>query len=573
MLALVPALLAFAAQEATSASTMPDEHLLTVYCAGAEKLFVDPKDASLLAALRLIDDRLFELPVEFGEEVPPDVIPMVTRLFSGPSSFKVGISGEAMPGMPLPLFAQLSMPELAAGEGAQVAARVGRLMELAGMPPASFGPDGLAQLPGPFPAWFGSSAGNFLVAVGKTSNPGVSLTGHGLPAGVEPSLLFSMDLARLFELGVGFAEAYGGEEVAEATKMMKMFGADKLRMDVAAGNDSERGHMVVRMPGYAKTMREMGTGAAGPMNADLLKFIPQDATWAFVGAFNPRGTIDLVLEMIEEDFAKATGGGDPLVMLSNMMGGVHLVNDIIDHLGTTGGMYASDTTGGGGFLSTVAFMELSGSDELYDSEETLGGMLNAIAAAQAKGYVQVRYWERDGVDYQTLTFPGVPVPFEPTIAHAKDCLFICATPATAVAAVAQASSGGTSLMNNRRFTEQLAGSLENAYSLSFFDAPRLIRDGYGITNLMCSALANATRSPSNPQRDAGIIMPSYHELATGAKATVSMAWADGDDFVQHQQADRSILVGMASGLGFVASSPLLFLLPAIAVPAMMEQMR
>ncbi|MFT5051112.1 MAG: hypothetical protein ACI8QZ_002520 [Chlamydiales bacterium] len=574
MLALLPLLLTLAPQDASSTSTLADEELLALYCASAEKIFVDPKDAALLAALRLLDDRLAELPVELQAEgqVPPDAIPMVTRLFSGSKSLKVGISGEAMPGMPLPLFAQLALPELSPGEAGEVAARVGRLMELTGMPPTTFNADGLAQLPGPFPAWFGAHAGNFMVAVGKTSNPGVSLTDHGLPAGVEPTFIFRMDFARFFELGMGFAEAYGGEEAAQLNEMLTLAGVDKLKMSVATGTDGERRHMVTRMPGYAKAMRDAGTGPNGPMDAELLRMIPQDATWAFAGAVNVRGGLEMMLKMIEKNFGDAMGGADPLDMLASMMGGVHLMNDVVGHIGSTGGIYASDTTGGGGFLSTVAFIELSGADELYDAEETIGGILNMIAGAQAKGYVQVRYWERDGTDYQTLTFPGLPVPFEPTIAHAGNCLIVCATPSTAVAAVAQARSGSTSIMDNTRFTEQLPNGLDNAYSVTYFDAPRLIRDGYGATNLLCSALANATRSPSSPQRDAGIIIPGYHELMAGSKATVALAWADGDDFIQHQQSDRSVLVSMASSFGFISSSPLLFVLPAIAVPALMGKL-
>lgn len=565
----VPILLALGAQDATAA----DEELLSFYCAGAEKVFVDPKDAALLAALRLLDDRLMELPHELHKEheIPPDAIPMLTRMFSGPISLRIGISGEAMPGMPLPIFAQLAMPELSEGEAGEVAARVGRLLELAGMPPAQFDANGMAAFPGPFPAWFGSEAGNFVMAVGKTTDPVVDPSGHGLPAGVEPTLYVNVDYARFFEVGMGFAEAYGGEDMADVSEMLTLFGLDKLRFEVASGSDAERSHSIMRMPGYAKTMRDTGTMPAGPMSLDALRFIPQDAVWAYAGAVNMRGGMELAMKMAKEDFAEATGGGDPLEMIAGMLGGVHLMDDLVDHLGTSYGMYASDTTGGGGFLSMVMFMELAAPDEFYDSQETLSGMLNAIASAQAMGYVQARYWEHEGTDYQTLTFPGLPVPFEPTIAHAKNYMFMGITPAATMAAVAQAKSGTKSLLDNARFMEQLPGDLEGAYAMSFFDSPRLIKDGYGMVSLMCSALVNATRSPSNPQRDAGVIIPPYHELAAGAKATVSLVTIEGEDYVQRYQGDRSVLVGATSGLGFLGSSPLLLLVPAIALAGMNGQ--
>jgi len=427
---------------APQAATQGDEELLSFYCAGADKVFVDPKDAALLEALRLIDDRLLELPHELQAEdqIPPDAIPMATRLFAGPFSLRVGISGDAMPGMPIPIFAQLALPELEPGEGREVAARVGRLLEMTGLPPAQFDEHGLASLPGPVPAWFGSQHGSFLMAVGKTTEPVVSIGEHILPEGVQPTLVLRADYARFFDVFMGFAEAYGGEEVSEMNQMFELFGLDELRFEFAAGADGERSHSVMRMPGYAAAMRESGMLPAKPMSLDALRFIPEDAVWAYAGAMNAQGGMELMLEMVEDDFAQATGGGDPLEMVAGMLGGVHLMDDFVAHLGSSYGFYASDTTGGGGLLSSVMFLELASPDEFYETTETLSSMLNAIASQHAQGYVLARYWEHEGTDYETLTFPGLPVPFEPTMAHAKGHLFVGLTPAATMAAMAPASA-------------------------------------------------------------------------------------------------------------------------------------
>ena len=568
---VLPILLLLGAQGAGSAPA--DEELITFYCSGAEKLFVDPKDAALLEALKLIDDRLLELPRELNAQgqVPPDVIPMVTRMFSGPFTFQAGISGSAMPGMPVPIFAQLAMPELSPGESGTVAKRVGRLLELTGLPPAEFDPAGLATFPGPFPAWFGTHENNFVMSVGKTTNPTVDLSGHGLPAGVDPALVMRMDVSRFFDVFMGFAEAQGGgQEMEQLTEMLTMFGVDKLRLETAVGHDAERGHSIMRMLGYARNMRDNGLLPDQPLSLEALRFIPKDAVWATAGVTNVAASMEMTLKMMEKDFAQATGGSDPMEMLSGLLGGIHLMDDFINHLGSNFGMYTSDTTGGGGFLSLVAFVELAAPDELYDTQETLSSMLNGMASQMARGYVQARYWEHEGTDYETLTFPGVPVPFEPTIAHAKNYVFMGLTPGATMAAVAQAKSGTTSMLDNERFVEQLPGPVEGSYGVSFMDSARLVRGGYGLTSLACSALVNATRSPSSPRRDAGVVMPAYHDLLAGAKATVSLMTVEGDDYVQRYQTDRSMLVTTASTLGFLGSSPLLMILPAAAIAVMSE---
>ena len=39
-----------------------------------------------------------------------------------------------------------------------------------------------------------------------------------------------------------------------------------------------------------------------------------------------------------------------------------------------------------------------------------------LGAAEAQGYVRLKSWEQGGTHFATLTFPGLPVPFEPTAA-------------------------------------------------------------------------------------------------------------------------------------------------------------
>jgi hypothetical protein len=90
--------------------------------------------------------------------------------------------------------------------------------------------------------------------------------------------------------------------------------------------------------------------------------------------------------------------------------------------------------------------------------------------------------------------------------------------------------------------------------VEFLDTPRFLADGYGLVSLGMAALANATRSPTDLQRDAGLVMPSYSELAAEAKAYVHIARLVGDDLIVTGQSDRSALVNACGSVGMIGSS-------------------
>ena len=54
----------------------------------------------------------------------------------------------------------------------------------------------------------------------------------------------------------------------------------------------------------------------------------------------------------------------------------------------------------------------------------------------------------------------------------------------ALGAVQQARSGERSLLDNEAMRQQLAGGTEGLYGLTFYDTPRMIQSGYGLTSLM-----------------------------------------------------------------------------------------
>lgn len=543
-----------------------DQEVFAVYCAGAPALLTDPRDRHLLDALSMLDERLAELPQETGgkAQIPPDVVPLVSRLVGGPMSLRVGLAAEPIEGMPVPLFAQLSLPEGDPAAAQVTADRVARLLQMAGIE-AQPSEGGLPRLGAPVPAWAGAHGNDFVLAVGKSDSGPVRLDGHRLPAGVEPLIGVRMDYGLFMQFMLQLAQQSGEADMMQGYEMMKSFGLADMKFEWVAGHDDERSYSVMSMPGYARTMRETGTLPEHALTEGALRMVPEDATWAAVGSINVAGTFDLVMSSIRAMMAEEYDQQqDPIELLASFTG-IHLEHDIIDNLGATWGCYASDSTGGGGMLSLVLFMELADAQALAETRTRLQDMLNGFAQMGAKGYVRVRRWQQDEAEYATLSFPGLPVPFEPTTVIDSGYAFMGLTPQAALAAVAQARSGAHSLLDNGAFRQQMDHPLEGLYAVSFCDTPRLLRDGYGMTSLLCSALSNAVRSPRNPSREPGVILPPYREFVAGARAVVGYAYVDGDDYVQEQRSDRSVLVNAASAIGFVASNPLILGLAA-AIP-------
>ncbi|MCP3915624.1 MAG: hypothetical protein GY711_08725 [bacterium] len=565
MMALLPLALPLALppQEAVPVPAQ-DAEFFSMYVADAADMFRHPKDQALLAALRLVDDRLKELPGDIPDmpPLPPAVFDLATHLLVGEKTIHIGNLADAPAGSPFPLYVQLAMKEGDAERAADMHQSIRDLVAGFGveLPPAE---NGMTPIPVPAPVevLFGQQGGDFVVTAGKTEIRPIGLEGTGLPPGVAPSLLMHIDYAHFLDLMFSGMAMEAPNQAEEMRNMMSLLGVDDLVFDMAAGSNADNTFTMLTMPGYGKVMRETGVAPERTLTAADLALVPRDATWASVGAFNLRGTIESILTGLGP-MLEGQGIGDPVEMLQGMTG-FHLYEDIVDNFGSTWGLYASDTTGGGGLLSIVAFVELSDAQRLRQTQERVTDMIDGLGEMEAEGYVRVRDWEHGGAQLASLTFPGLPVPFEPTIVTTATHLFISATPQGAVAAVEQASGRNGSLVERPDFQAQLPGRVEGAYAVSFMDSKRLIRDGYGMTSLLCSALVNGTRSRMNLERDAGVILPSYHELAAGAKATVSLARVVGDDYVQVTQSDPSVLVNVASFAGLVGSSPMLALVPLV----------
>jgi prepilin-type processing-associated H-X9-DG protein len=287
------------------------------------------------------------------------------------------------------------------------------------------------------------------------------------------------------------------------------------------------------------------------LTAADLRRVPADATYARISKYN-FGGIGQTLQSLAEQAGH--GEEQDIMAMVEMHTGINPQRDVLDHLGQTAGIYMSDSTGGGGWLSMAAFIEVKNSEGLQQTMNKLASMANQLGTQHAKGYVRVSERTVNDVPMTVLSFPGLPVPLELSWSIADGYLYGALTPGSLLSAIQQGKASSKGLSDNPRFAEMGGTKVDNAIQVTFVDTPRMIRDGYGLVNLAMSAVSNAVRSPSDAQRGVGVIMPSLNDLTNGAKAAVSVVAIEGDDMTVRMQLDRSVLVNLSGGFGLLGGS-------------------
>jgi len=281
---------------------------------------------------------------------------------------------------------------------------------------------------------------------------------------------------------------------------------------------------------------------------DVFERVPNDAVRLSAFQTNMESMFSFLEVMMEEV------GSDEYAQMSEEIG-VDVINDIFGNLGERGMFYMSESTGGGGLLSSVVMLELNDSDAFGEAHSTLIDRLNELAAEEIDGYVRVQSREIHGVPSFTFTVPGLPIPLEPSWAITDDALILALSPGSLEIAIAQ-NNGlvDSSLLDNKSFKESVIAKMPNgeAFSVSYFDASRLAKKGYGMTSMFTSALANAARSPSNPDRVIGSLIPNYASFTSGIAPSGMVTYWDGDDLCTYYTGDESALVQLSAGLGMIA---------------------
>lgn len=550
---------ALAAATTLGPATRPaaGDDALVAYSAGLDRLLDNDKDRGLLAALHLVDERLAELPAELDEPgTPMPAIDLVLDLLASPFLLQAGATED--PDAEMPFYVQVTLKEPQAGP--TFAERTDRLMGMFGLGPGRPLDDNPAisvvDLDG-VGLYYGQPRDDaFTLALNRFEPGSKRPPNPGLPKGVEPVLAFAFDgpaAQPAFEAVLG-QMGPTRDLVRDQLDLYGLLGPDATSFSFAMGYADDRLHGAWRYTNYAPLAERWHALVREPLQTHDLAMVPADATFAEVGKYRMDGLGDLIREwMPAMEEMGVEEAQDPFALFTEQTG-IDLERDVLANLGDSYGFYMSDTTGGGGLMSAILFMRATGPEALEDALQRLGEKINALAQEHAKGYIRVRDDKREGLPLTTLTFPGLPIPLEISWTIADGYLIFGATPHGVIAAARQAKGAGPSLLDNRSFLQMGGSHWEGAVYVTYTDTPRLARSGYSLAQLACSAIANAVRSPVDPQRDPGLILPSFNELVNGARASVSIDRLDGDDLVGTFQADRSVMVNVCGGLGLIAQS-------------------
>ena len=401
-----------------------------------------------------------------------------------------------------------------------------------------------SEMMGPMgPIVLGHDDDRIWISMGEGEQVSMDIPRGDLPKGVRPLMSGRMDIGGLINFfAPDLADMVANESVTA------FIGPDAPVIEFGVGADDDQMHMTMRMVNAGLNSEALGMSKDVFFEKSDFKRVPKDAVR--VAAFQVG--ISTMLSGIE--LAMEEAGSDEYAEFSEELG-VDLIDEILGNLGDKMMFYQAESTGGGGLLSAVLLVDLNDAGEFGQAHAKLVDRLNTLAAEEIDGYARVQNWQTGGVDSFTMTAPGLPIPFEPSWAIDEDTLIVALSPGALERAVSQIHPGSNqSIVDNRLFKKSVLSRMPKgkAYTVSYYDAARLSKKGYGMTSMLMSALANSARSPKNPDRVVGSIMPSYSSFTKDIEPSGTVSWWDGDDFRTHYIGDESMLVQLSTGLGAIA---------------------
>jgi hypothetical protein len=548
--------------------TQPAGDALVITSGGLDAVFADPKDATLLRALHMLDDRIKDLPAEFGDDdFPAAGITLVLDMLKSPMSMRLGLlEGASLQSDVPPIYAQFDIHANDAAGASMFERRLREVMVDAGMQrePHAQRDDNLTAIdldgvPVTFGATTQGDAPVFSIGANRLSRDPVTIGSTGLPAGVTPAVTVRFDSASLVPLVREATQRMKNDPnaamVLQQLNTMGLMSENPPVVTIAYGHATDRAHLNMRWENLAPAIARTGVTRELALKKADFRPVPKSALFASVGKVDFETYIDTTMEsmrpLIEQGMDIDMDQHDPFDLIAQKTG-IHLRHDLLANLGRTIGCYSSDETGGG-LLGAVMFMEVTNPDGMQETIDKIAGMANAITAREANGYVRISSMSLADSRVSVLTFPGLPMPLEISCGQAGGYFLAALSPQALLAGIEQVKNPTSTLLENPRFVD-MGGTLDNAVKAQFVDTPRTLHDGYTLVSLGTSALSNMMRSPRDTQREPGFIMPPFPVLAENVKATVTMTRIDGDDLVIESQSDRSMLVNACGAIGVVGNS-------------------
>ncbi|MBL8764004.1 MAG: hypothetical protein JNM07_07025 [Phycisphaerae bacterium] len=594
VLSAAPGFDAFATSVAPPAESKPSaaasQPVLLFEHAGLDAVLVDGKDAALKRAIAMLPARVNELRSEIPDfpNLPPALTDMALKLLSRPGRVALTYASEAKNqtggAMGFGLVVSALMADEKDARAVHEMVSGFNVVDQRGRPPvASKKHPGMSEMAIPvvgavrFGPRQAESGWRYELQMGSMLDPDAAFGALGGPMveGMTPVVRMRADLSSLSVFGdmarsaVSIRAPEMNERLAQIQSMFT--GPDAVRLSGQFGHMSDRNVTVYRVANMGKHAESLGLSKQALSSADI-DAIPADACWAVMSQLSWKGSLAELRAVVQNepgakrhlDEFRSRTGVDPFA-------------DVLENMGTRVGLYMSDTTGGSSLASMVLLAEMSDRAKLRAAMEKLAAFANAQLreSHDVRGYVRVRVYDdaAGGGRMLSLTFPGVPIPFEPTIAMADRWLVLGASPQAAAGAARHIVAKGKGLGSNPAFAAAAPKGRPVTY-IGFSDTAELMRGGYPMVQMVTSAITNAMRSPASADREPGMVLPLFGELRAGARASVSFAYFDGDDYVYQSESDRSILVGTAGSMGVLSKlSPVLAPLAAAGMFAAEQRSR
>lgn len=498
---------------------------------------VDPhkKDAAAFDAVMMLGERLAEIPEETdGPEEARALIELAWSWLSGSTGLQLTQTNQA-PGLAL---AVAATPYGMSGDDftdivTEIMRETGGPIDEDDQGTYLFTPIGRARIDTV------NDGTTMSITLGTETHASTVPLMYDLPAGSSPIMSGQVHLQKL---GQFFAQIISEEEpeLGEFIEQYRWVIDEAPLIDFAYGNNSEYQFITSRTHSGKDWLTKLGMDPEVTITGDQLADIPQDATTVYIFPFSLEFLLNIVDQLAEAE------GEDPFGEIEDVLG-FDVRSDVLENLGPRFTYYQSLSTGGGGLTSAVMICELEDAERLARTHAELRNQLNDVLSEQAHGYVRVRSWQAAGHEVFSFTTPGIPLPFEPSWSIAGDSLVIAASPVGIVAALEQINSDGPSVSDSLVFKASVAGIMpdDGVSTVTFSDSEWFAAQGYSTSNFLTSALANAVRSPSDPTRDPGMLMPGYHDFMSDIKPMGAVEYWEGDDYVAMMRMDGSALVEVA----------------------------
>jgi hypothetical protein len=399
-----------------------------------------------------------------------------------------------------------------------------------------------------------------VIAIGIHRAPDSALAAPELPLGGmdHPALVVRWDGRNVSQ---GLRKLSEGDEsagpVLTVLEGLDLVGPRSPRRTWALLNGEDSARTLCVAEGWANSFA--GSRGTRALSRADLKLLPPDASWCWLGNVQLGGLVDLALSIDREEVGKALSAFKQATT-------VDLKNDVLAKLGPVAGAYISRSTGGSAMTGLVLFAR---TDDPGGVSASLGRLLQLAQANSGASPFLLESWKHDGTECTSLSFPGAPVPVEPSLA-VRDGVVYLALGRTPLRQALEQLASERSLLDHPELAGLTEAEFEGLLGFGFLDTPACVQSGYGTLNMVVTSASQMVRSQGGPELTA--FLPTGAKLSEGMRPSLSFTYLIGQDRVATAVHDRSWVARGAALLGspLGMASPFNPMVAAIAIPKLMS---